>query len=192
MKKTQPRKRVKTAPRKTASKKSQMPWQIPAFEPSSPDSADWPSREWLAEMTLRLLTRYRSSGKPQLSDFASACEDVLEAWKTAKRYLWFSKNFSDLKEWHEQEKLRLEQKELSKDEIAADRVSFDRGCKLITCEDRRLRAIKKWREAVPQLYAMHIHAGAPVPDHEKEGFSIRDVAEFRIQFAGTIAGERKS
>ena len=192
MKKTQPRKRVKSTPKKTASKESKMPWQIPAFEPTSLDSADWPSREWLAEMTLHLLPRYSPSGKPQLNDFSSACEDALVAWKTAKSYLWISRHGSDINNWYNEESLRLEREDLSKDEVAAGRVSFDRGCKLITCDDRRLRAINKWRKAAHKIYDMRVYLGLPLPDHEKEGFSIREVAEFRIQFAGTIAGERKS
>jgi len=189
MKKTEPRKTAKAAPQKSGSEKPKTPWQIPAFESTSADSADWPSREWLAEMTLHLLPR---TGRPQLSDFTSACEDAIEAWKTAKRYLWFSRHSADLNAWYDEEKLRIERQDLNKDEIASGRVSFDRGCKLITCDDRRLRAIKKWDEAAPKIYAMHKQLGAPIPDHEKDGFSVREVAEFRIQFAGYYAGERNS
>lgn len=190
MKKKELSKKTKTVPRKSNAKTRS---GTAAARPISSGTA-WapPTPEWLVQTAIQLLPKYENNEEARELQWLVAIEDAKKGLHVARRSLQAGAQWQDYEVLMKKRVQTLADDELTELEIQNGRVDFERGCKIITGEIKRLRAIQKWRAAAPTFYRLFKNNFPElIPNHEKEGFSVEDLASLKASFSELKIGQKK-
>lgn len=134
----------------------------------------WPEIEWIADMAHKLLPRHRKKGKPEMDVWKGACEEAVAIHRLAFETIRRKRHAiarapldSTLIDHFITPQLKAKERE-------EQHVSYERGCKLVTEEDKRLRALKAFEELAGAQNAEH---------HRRNGFTLNEVWTWRMRWA---------
>ena len=190
MKKTKPRKRVKTARSKFTTKTTLEDCAAASARDETSNAS--PTPEWLVQTAIQLLPKYQDNDEPRELQWVAAILDAKRGLRIARSSVAIEAQWQEHATLAQSRIKVLEQQGLTEVEIKQKRVNFQRGCKFITGETKRLRAIQKWRAAAPTLYRLFQETPELIPNHEKDGFSLEDLVSLRSEFADLKMTQRKN
>jgi len=134
----------------------------------------WPATEWTAVMAHKLLPRHRRKGKPEMEVWKDACEEAVlvhriafETIRRKRHAIAKAPMDSNLIDHYIMPQLKAKERE-------EHHVNYERGCKLVTSEDKRLRALKAFEDLAGEQNAKH---------HGKHGFTLNEVWTWRMRWA---------
>lgn len=169
MKKAQPRTKKKKEPNRsfavTANKSK-------PSQPISQSDFPLPTAEWVVEMATRLLFLSNVTAHQTGIKWVVACHEVLIGLREAHAALKAEQHFRSSEAERQQLFASKLSSLLSPKERKLGKVSFAKGCKIITGDTKRLRAESKWRAFEPRWNAGNRRDGIPVPNYEVEGFGL--------------------
>ena len=134
----------------------------------------WPEPDWVAEMAQRLLPRHEGGDVSPVDAWMNACDEAAAAYRIAFEVV--------RRQRHQQakaptEKLLLEhhiEPHLKARERQEGALSYERGCKLATGEDKRARALKAFKELAGENAAAH---------HQRNGFTLEEALQWKMRSA---------
>jgi hypothetical protein len=134
----------------------------------------WPDVAWVADMAYKLLPRHRRKGKAVADVWRDACEEAV----TAHRLAFDTIQHKRQRQAGAPREMALIEHfivpQLKAKERESHHVSYERGCKLVTSEDKRLRAMKAFEDVAGEQGA---------EQYREHGFTLEEVWTWRMRWA---------